>query len=183
MDFKRGNLWRTTLNISIVFLFISVNVYAQGPEKEMLDKGKDYFKKKMYDEAVIAFDTAIQINLRYASAYYYRGRAYAEKGNLDEAISDYAKAIEIKPKHAKAYYRRGLAYAKKGDLDHAISDFTKAIEIDPKLVWAYNNRIAAYFLKQEYDKCWEDVHRLEALGEKLHPEFLEQLKKLSGRER
>ncbi len=183
MNFKKHNLRRRSINIFIALLFITNNVYAQKPQKEMLDKGKDYFKKKMYDEAIISFDTAIQIEPRYAAAYYNRGRAYAEKGNLDEAISDYAKAIEINPNYAKSYYGRGRAYAKKGDLDQAISDYAKAIEIDPKLVGVYHNRASAYFLKREYDKCWEDVHRLEALGEKLHPEFLEQLKKLSGREK
>ncbi len=107
----------------------------------------------------------------------------AEKGDFDEAISDYNKAIEIGVNDAKAYYRRGLAYSKKGDIDRAITDYIKAIDIDPKLAEAYYDRADAYFLKQEYDKCWGDIHKLEELGREMHPKFLEQLKRLSGRGR
>lgn len=183
MNLRKYDLRKVRISIFAALFFITANAYAQEPEKEMFDKGNAYFKSKMYDKAVSAFNTAIHIKPRYAAAYYHRGRAYAENGDLDQAISDYAKSIEFNSNYAKAYYRRGLAYAKKGDLDQAISDYTKAIEMDPKLVGAYNNRIDAYFLKQEYSKCWEDVYRLEALGEKLHPELVGQLKKLSGRER
>ncbi|MDD5477952.1 MAG: tetratricopeptide repeat protein [Candidatus Omnitrophica bacterium] len=183
MNIGKYNLRKASINIFAALLFITANAYAQDPEKEMFDKGNDYFKSKLYDRAISAFNTAIQIKPGYSAAYYHRGRAYAENGDIDQAISDYAKAIELNANYTKAYYRRGLAYAKKGDLDQAISDYAKAIELDPKLAGAYNNRASAYFLKQEYNKCWEDVHRLEALGEKPHPEFLEQLKKLSGRER
>jgi hypothetical protein len=51
------------------------------------------------------------------------------------------------------------------------------------LAKAYNNRGLAYYYKREYDKAWEDVHKVQSLGQQIHPEFLKILRKASGRER
>ncbi|MBU0895005.1 MAG: tetratricopeptide repeat protein, partial [Candidatus Omnitrophica bacterium] len=104
------------------------------------------------------------------------------KGNIDQALSDYNKAIEFDPKDANVYNNRAAAYLKKGNLDQSISDYNKAIELNHEYVDAYNNRAVAYFNKEQYVKSWEDVHSAQALGRKANPEFIEALKKASGRE-
>lgn len=114
----------------------------------MFNKGREYYEKQMYDEAITAFNVVIHINPKYTDAYFQRGVAYAHKYNFDEALLDYARAIEI----------------------------------DPNLSYIYANRALTYFLKQEYAKSWEDVRKVESLGEKVDAEFLEELKKSSGRE-
>jgi len=64
-----------------------------------------------------------------------------------------------------------------------ISDFTKAIEINPGYAGVYYNRGFAYYFKKEYEKCWEDVHRAQALGYEIPPQFLDNLRKASGRKK
>ena len=70
-----------------------------------------------------------------------------------------------------------------GDYDQAISDFTKAIDIDPSYANAYNNRGISYFFRKEYEKAWDDVHKAQSLGHQVHPEFLNELREASGREK
>jgi len=89
----------------------------------------------------------------------------------------------IAPNDAEACYNRGNAYSLKGEYDKAIADYTKAIEINPKYAKAYYNRGLAYYLKKEYDKAWEDVYKAQGLGFKVHPGFLNALRKASGRQR
>ncbi len=119
---------------------------------------------------------------RDAKGYYNRGCAYGEKGQYDQAISDYNKAIEIDPKSATAYNNRGIAYRQKGQNDQAISDFNKALEINPRDAWAYSSRGVAYYFKKEYDKSWEDIKKAQNLGYQFPSEFLEELRKTSGRQ-
>lgn len=165
-----------------IFLIIG-NVYAKQPEEELFDKGDTYYEKQMYDEAIIAFTTAIQINLRYTEAYLKRGIVYYEKGDPSQAISDLSKVIELDLNNVEAYFYRGLAYSDRFNFDRAISDYSKAIDIgSSNLADIYRCRAMAYFSKQEYDKSWEDVHRAQALGVEIGPEFLEALKRESGRE-
>ncbi len=115
-------------------------------------------------------------------AYLNRGNVYIAKGDFDRGISDYTKAIEINPGYAEVYNNRGNAYIDKGDLDRGISDYNKAIEANPKFGNAYYNRAMAYFKKGRYSDSWDDLRRAQSFGSGIDPEFIEVLKKASGRE-
>ena len=117
-----------------------------------------------------------------AKFYIDRGIAYAEKGQFDQAGDDFTKALEIDPKSADAYYNRGIAYVNKGQFHWAIDDFTKALEIDSKSAGAYYYRGIAYYFKKEYNKSWKDIRQAQDLGYKIPSEFLENLRKASGRQ-
>ena len=84
---------------------------------------------------------------------------------------------------AAFYHNRGIAYLGKEQYDQAISDFSKAIEIDPRYGEAYYKRGRSHYLKKEYDKSWKDIKRAQDLGYKIPAEFLEALRKESGREK
>lgn len=112
-----------------------------------------------------------------------KGIAYFKKGQYDRAISDFNKALEIEPKSARVYINRGAGYMGKGQYEEAISDFNKAIEINPRYAIAYYGRGLIYYYKKEYDKSWEDVNRAQALGYEIPTNFLNDLRKNSGREK
>jgi tetratricopeptide (TPR) repeat protein len=95
---------------------------------------------------------------------------------------DYNKALEIDPKYVLSYGNRGLAYETKGQYDQAISDYNKTLEIEPRGAEAYYRRGYVYYLQKEYNKSWEDVKKAQALGYKIPPEFLNDLRKASGRQ-
>jgi len=117
-----------------------------------------------------------------ADFYKNQGLAYHEKRQYDQAISDFTKALKINPKDPYTYFCRGNAYAEKSQYDQAIDDFTKALEIDPKAASTYYHRAIAYYFKKEYDKSWKDLKKAEDLGYKIPTEFLESLRKASGKQ-
>ena len=90
--------------------------------------------------------------------------------------------VQTELNNPAAYINRGVAYYSKGQYDQAISDYNKALEINPRYAEAYNNRGDAYLGKGQYDKSWEDVHKAQDLGYKIHPGFLKDLRKASGRQ-
>ena len=83
---------------------------------------------------------------------------------------------------SKAYLNQGYYFASKGEYDQAISDFSKALEIAPWFESAYSNRARAYCLKKSYDKSWDDVKKAQERGYQIPPEFIEDLRKASGRQ-
>jgi len=97
-------------------------------------------------------------------------------------ISDCTKALELNSTLSEAYNNRGAAYARKGQYDQAISDFNKVLELNPNSAETYYNRAAAYYFKREYEKSWEDVEKAQSLGIGISPEFLDELRKASGRQ-
>ena len=69
------------------------------------------------------------------------------------------------------------------ELDSVISVFSEAIKRDSNYAGAYYNRAKAYFYMNEFDKSWQDVHKAESLGCKFSADFLELLKRASGKEK
>lgn len=147
------------------------------------NRGVTYEKQGNFTQAISDYTRAIGISPRYAKVYDNRGIAYAKQGNLLHAISDYTRAIGINPHYAKAYGHRGLTYGAQGNFPQAIFDCTKAIEIDSNYADAYYNRGVAYYYEKDYDLAWVDVHKAESLGYTINPEFLNTLKKASGRDK
>ena len=154
------------------------NVRAESA-KFYFDRGVEEGKKGRFDQAIADFTKAIEINPRLVEAYIHRGVAYNQKGQIDQAISDFNKVLEINPRNPEAYYNRGCAYGSKGKHDQAIADFTNALGINPRDTMAYNNWAAAYY----FNKAWEDVHKIQSMGGRVHPQLLETLRKASGRHR
>jgi hypothetical protein len=113
--------------------------------------------------------------------YYNIGSAYLQKREFDQAILLFNKSLEINPKYAAAYETRGIIYSRREQFDQAIADFNKALEIDPKYVEAYMSRGRAYYFKGEYDKSWEDIKKAQDLGYKIPAEFLDDLRRASGK--
>jgi len=147
------------------------------------DRGLAYQLNGNIDQAFSDYNKAIELNPDSENIYYYRGMAYANNKNYDQAISDFNKAIELNSRYALAYAHRGDAYYSKGDYNLAAADYTKAIEAKPSFTEAYVNRAGIYCWGKDYDKAWEDVHAAEALGYKFDIEFIDKLKKASGREK
>ena len=104
--------------------------------------------------------------------------------NLDEKIHWFKKAIELNPKHAKAYYNLGNALQYKGSLAGATAAYKKAIKLAPHCPKTYNNLAVAYYINRDYDNAWKVIEtaRRMGLGNAINREFLETLKKDSGRD-
>lgn len=168
--------------VSFSFFLTAGKPYAQVEEASgRFDSGMDFYEKKMYDEAIKEFTQAIEKKSDFARAYYQRGLAYQSLGKLEKAVTDYTVAISLGLSEAEIYYNRGIAYYYNDYPDKAIEDWSRAIDIDPDQSQIYQKRAHAYLLKNQYHKSWEDVKKLEALGYKPDPKFLDELKRVSGR--
>jgi len=139
-------------------------IYETDPAT-LLNRGIAFGGVGNYDRGIAYFDKAIEIEPRYAEAYYFRGRAYYYKRRYDKAIADFTKAIEINPGYPEAYNCRGhIKRRKYKDLDGAIADYTMAIEVNQKFAGSYHNRAYAYYHKGQYEKACSDWKRACKLG-------------------
>jgi tetratricopeptide (TPR) repeat protein len=120
--------------------FSATDLKASG----WIEKGVELVVKGKYNEAIEAFDKAIQLDPADAVAYNNRGAAYGQMGNHTQQIEDCNKALQLNPKDAVAYNNRGVAYGELGYYEQEIEDCTKAIELNPKLAVAYYHRGIAY---------------------------------------
>ena len=129
---------------------------------DWFEKGKSFFNAKKYDDAIKAYDKAIELDPEpdnAAGAYFGRGVVYNMKGQLDRAIEDFNKSIELYPDYANVYVSRGYVYIKKGQYDKAIMNFNKAIELYPDYANTYFGRGFAYYMKGQYDRAIQDYNK------------------------
>jgi len=99
---------------------------------DWVEKGIAVGKSGFLDEALDAFTKAIELNPKYAEAYYNRGVTYgADLSKHHQAIMDFTKVIELskiidlKPPWllSSAYYNRGYSYFNLDRRQQAIDDY------------------------------------------------------------
>ena len=61
------------------------------------DLGVRYLSEGKYEEAILAFTAAIEIDPKRAEAFLGRGEAYEKQGDLERAAADYQAAVELEP--------------------------------------------------------------------------------------
>ncbi|KKQ79541.1 MAG: hypothetical protein UT02_C0032G0003 [Parcubacteria group bacterium GW2011_GWC2_38_7] len=121
---------------SVILVFV---LLLSGCAKIYINKGIGYAKQGEYDQAILNFNKALEINPKHAEAYINRGNAYFFKGQHNEAIKDFNKAIEIEPGNAEAYISRGNIYSAKSEYDEAIADLNRALEVNLRYARIYND--------------------------------------------
>jgi len=144
------------------------------------NRGCAYWRVHAFAKAIQEYDKAISLDKDFAAAYNNRAIAYARMGRLDDALRDFGRAIESNPDFLIACFNRGRALARAGRLSEAVRDFDKALTLKPDFPAAYNNRAIAFYNQKEYDKALADVKRLQALGGRPDPEFLDALTQAAG---
>jgi len=103
------------------------NADSLSEDIRLNNKGMQYSKKGMQEEAIVEITKAIQLKPNLPVYYINRGNVYAEKGDFEQAISDFNKAIEI-DNDGLAYYSRSMVYYKQGLYDKAWDDVYHALE-------------------------------------------------------
>jgi len=175
------------LPVVLFFLFSCASTQKSKGESGNAEfynnRGMANDKEGLYDQAISDYNKALEIDPKYAEAYNNRGVVYRRKGQYDRAISDYNKALEINPRDAEAYNNRGVAYSIKGQYDRAISDYSQAVEINQRFAEGYYGRGICYYYQKQYDKSWGDINKAQGLGLTIPPQFLDDLRRASGREK
>jgi hypothetical protein len=88
---------------------------------------------------------------------------------------------EKKSRESWFYYKMGSASLQKREFDQAISLFNKSLDTNPEYAEAYMSRGRGYYFRGEFDKSWEDIKKAQDLGYKIPAEFLNDLRRASGR--
>ena len=139
--------------------------------KQAYDAGVRLFRGTRYDQAILNFDRAIDLQPEFADAYLMRARSNVAIYKAAAAIPDFNKVAAMRPKDAIPPMERAFAYLDQKQWDRALDDATKAITLDPKLARAYNARATAYRAKQELQKALDDFNKAVELDQNLDNYF------------
>src|SRR2546425_874434 len=117
--------------------------------------------RRLFDQAVEAYNKAIELRPFYADAHVGLGDARAAKGEIDAAIVAYQKALVFNPVNTQVYLSLGkIYYAEKGLYYESVNAYKKAIELDPQLVEARMGLGEVYEEKGLYKEAVDEYKRV-----------------------
>lgn len=157
-----------------------------APARELLSdvkmksysKGKTYFGRKEYHQAIVELQRAVEIDQDFKGAYLYLGKTYFKLGYLEAAEKEtrdalrvdlnYELASELLEEIKKKHKEQGDDYRKKKAYTEALKSYQHAIRIDDKYKDAYNNLGIVYRNMKEYEKAVEAYQRAIDIDARCH---------------
>jgi len=127
-----------------------------------------------YNEAVRAYDNAINKSPKYASVWNNRGIALAALNKYEEALKCFDKAKEMNPFLKEAFYNKGLLLFELGLYEDAIEAFDKAVEVYENVLNIYEKLIETSYenIRKKPDGKPIVARTLEAINN-IDPKILE----------
>jgi tetratricopeptide (TPR) repeat protein len=128
-------------------LNITIAVLENGSAEVWFNKGIALNDLGKYDDAMQAFDKAIELDPKFALPWNNKGLILDNQGKLDEAIKAYDEATSLDPNFALAWNNKGNVLKAQGKYDEAIEAYGEAIRSDPNFAWAWNGKGLALYNK------------------------------------
>jgi tetratricopeptide (TPR) repeat protein len=123
--------------------------------------------RRLFDQAVEAYDKAIALRPFYADAHVGLGDAKAAKGDVDGAVGAYTKALAYNPINPRVHMSLGkIYYSEKGLYYESVTAYKKAIELDPGSVEARMGLGEVYEDKGLYKEAVEEYRKVVELDGK-----------------
>ena len=137
---------------AIVYLndYLERNPYSEVAWHQL---GKQYFSKRMFNEALTAFDFAIISDDTFIGAYFEKGKVLEKLGKFNEAIENYETTIKIEDPTSHAYLRIGKCYERLCNDEMAKYYYYQTVHEDPLLDKGWLAITDFYFNKDNYDKA------------------------------
>jgi tetratricopeptide (TPR) repeat protein len=88
-------------------------------KEDLYNQGMEFFAQDKLDEAIAAYQQALQEDPNYADALHALAMTYAHQEKFDEAIEVGKKLIEAAPDDELAYTSLSIFYQKKGMIAEA----------------------------------------------------------------
>jgi len=97
--------------------------------KKLFDEGVAASREGKHDDAIAAFEKAIEMNPGCYDCYYNVGFSNAQKKDYDKAEAAFKKAVELKPDYMDAYSGLANIYNAQRKFDEAAAASTKVAEL------------------------------------------------------
>lgn len=116
-------------------------------------QGDACFFENRYEDAIAAYNLALQIQPDLADTWNNRGVVLTRMQRYPEAIASYEQATAIRPNYPDAWNNRGVVLLELQKYQEAIACYEQAIQAKPDYADAWNNRGVAFSKMQEYEQA------------------------------
>ena len=170
------------LRVLILVLLIIGGVYVLTERKDLLEsfgptptptvtaayyvgQGDDLYSQGRYDQAIAAYQQAVEQDPKQAMAYARASRLLAFRGHHREAVRHANLGVEAGPTSVEARAALCMALDWNGQYDEAILTCLEAVDMNPDYANSYAYLAEAYADKAVWSKAIEMAEKAVALDE------------------
>jgi tetratricopeptide (TPR) repeat protein len=122
----------------------------QKTKQQLLEEGEKLYSLSRYEEALAAFEQAIQLDPTFAAAYNNKGNLLYSLSRYEEALAAFEQAIQLDPTFAAAHNNKGIVLQSLKSYEKALAAFDQAIQLNPNFAAAYNNKGNVFYELRRY---------------------------------
>ncbi len=135
--------------------------------RDYAKQGEKFFLETRYEEAINAYDKALQLQPGLAEVWNNRGVVLTKLQRYHEAIASYEQAIQLRSDYSDAWNNRGVALGKLKYYEAAVLSYDRAIQLKDNYVDAWNNRGFALTQLKQYEDAIASYQK----AEEINPDF------------
>lgn len=125
----------------------------QKTKEQWLDEGNTYSSSKRYNEALIVYEQAIDLDHNYVTAYDRKGWALYRLNHYKEALDVFEQAIALDPSYISAFDGKGWAFYRLKRYEEALAIFEQIMALDPSYISAYDGKGWTLYRLRRYSKA------------------------------
>ncbi|MEP6703548.1 MAG: tetratricopeptide repeat protein [Acidobacteriota bacterium] len=133
-------------------------------------KGMTLYKQNKNADALAAFERALSLEGRNATAKYYRAALLDRMNQPDQSLAAYRETVAIAPEYAPAWFDLGVISYNRGDYANAEKAYKEAIRIDPDNYQAHANLASTYRQVERFAEANAE-YKLAEVGIKDNPDL------------
>jgi tetratricopeptide (TPR) repeat protein len=124
-----------------------------------LTSGDKYYQFGKYQEAVIQFRNALQIDPRFAEAHWQLARAYMKLQNTDAAYHELANTVTLEPNNADAQLELASLLLARGQFKEAQAAAEEALKLVSDSARAHSILGERFLLTHDREKALEELQK------------------------
>ncbi|NES23569.1 MAG: tetratricopeptide repeat protein [Symploca sp. SIO3E6] len=148
--FKKILIAMGVIGMGVGATVLLLNVLKSANATDLYRRGETFFDLKRYEQALDAYQQAVEIKPGYAEAWQGQGNTLSQLQQYEEALEAYDQAIQIQPDYLEAWNSRGEALAQLQRYEEAIDAFDAALTIESDSLEAWQGRGDVQIKLQQY---------------------------------
>ena len=144
----------TSIYLEAIALQDSCLSYQSDAVHSINEKGYSYYQMKKYDNAILQYDTAIELVNNWPLVWV--NLCYAHNYNNNKIASRKAaeRAMDLDSTYMLSHWAMGVVSQSEGDLDKALEYYNSASVMEPDIGFIYTRLGEVYSLVEDYDMAY-----------------------------
>jgi tetratricopeptide (TPR) repeat protein len=143
---------------------VSEAVKIPKPARKAYEQGLRSQKENRLDQALAAFNQAIEIHPRYFQALTDRGNLHMQQNRLAEAMADFELALQINGQYSPALRGAGYCNIQQRKYEVAIGQLEKSLIYEPKIALSHMLLGYANLSLNRYEEAKRELEQSLKLG-------------------